>query len=147
VVRYREAGGEHYVYRVDVMRNRLVGYTVFNRLIEVNRRADRYVRARHSRYAPPCQGRGFATTVSQWRLDAGLCLLSGARQSEGAHALWLSLARSYDTRYVQVQGKRLTYPGDMVPASMRDDLHTRMLMLGQGWTLPQVAQATGMRLP
>src|SRR5687768_11175437 len=38
--RHREADGEHYIYVEDVFRKRLAGYTVFNRLIEVNRRID-----------------------------------------------------------------------------------------------------------
>ena len=58
VLRYREADGEYYVYVVDAARGRLAGYTVFNRLVEVGRRADPYVRAPHSKYAAPCRGRG-----------------------------------------------------------------------------------------
>src|SRR5690606_10795459 len=38
--RFREADGETYVYIEDVRHQRLVGYTVFNRLIELDRRAD-----------------------------------------------------------------------------------------------------------
>ena len=40
VLRHREADGEYYVYVVDLRRDRVAGYTVFNRLIEVGRRAD-----------------------------------------------------------------------------------------------------------
>ena len=37
--RHREADGEHYVYVEDVASGRLVGCTVFDRLVEVDRRA------------------------------------------------------------------------------------------------------------
>ena len=39
-MRYREADGEWYVYVEDLQRRCLAGYTVFNRLIELDRRAD-----------------------------------------------------------------------------------------------------------
>ncbi len=51
VLHHREADGEHYLYVEDPARARLAGYTVFNRLIEVDRRTDRHVRAPHSKYA------------------------------------------------------------------------------------------------
>ena len=95
VWRHREADGEHYVYVEDTARGCLAGYTVFNRLIEVDRRTDPHVRAPHSRYAPDYQRRGIATAVYEWGLEQGFCLLSGARQSAGAHALWLALGRRF----------------------------------------------------
>ncbi|RAP64427.1 hypothetical protein A6B37_00145 [Achromobacter sp. HZ01] len=144
VLRYREADGEYYVYVVDLQRDRVAGYTVFNRLIEVGRRADPYVRAPHSKYAEPYQGMGLATAVYRWGLDAGLCIMSGARQSTGAHRLWMRLARDYELGYVDLRRKRLSYLGRQVPEAVLQDLHTRMVLLGRGWTLPDYMRATGM---
>ena len=144
VLRYREADGEYYVYVVDLQRDRVAGYTVFNRLIEVGRRADPYVRAPHSKYAEPYQGMGLATAVYRWGLDAGLCIMSGARQSTGAHRLWMRLARDYELGYVDLRRKRLSYLGRQVPETVLQDLHTRMVLLGRGWTLPDYMRATGM---
>jgi len=87
VLRYREADGEFYVYLVDRARGRLAGYTVFNRLVEVGRRADPYLRAPHSKYDRPYQRRGLAAAVYRWALDAGQCLITGARQSGAARAM------------------------------------------------------------
>lgn len=143
VLRHREADGEFYVYVEDVRRRQLVGYTVFNRLIEVSKRADRYVRAPHSKYDPHYQRRGLATAIYRWGLDAGLCLMTGARQSTGAHALWLSLARRYEMGYVDLRGKTLTYLGREVSPRVLDDLHTRMILLGGGWSVDRFTSATG----
>lgn len=145
VMRYREADGEFYVYVEDVRHRRLAGYTVFNRLIEVGRRADRHVRAPHSSYREAYQRRGLASAIYRWALSAGLCLVSGARQSPGAHALWHSLAREHEMGCVRLCDKTLTYLGPEVPPDVMADLHTRMLLLGKGWTLAQFAEATGMR--
>lgn len=144
MLRYREADGEYYVYLVDVVRNRLAGYTVFNRLIELGRRADPYARAPHSKYAAPYQGCGLASSVYRWALDAGLCLMSGARQSPGAHALWRSLAKDYELGYVDLRRKRLSYLGAEVSEPVLNDLHTRMVMLGRGWSLERYVAVTGM---
>ena len=78
-IRFREADGEFYVYVEDVRRECLAGYTVFNRLVELGRQADRYVRAPHSRYEPNYQRRGLASGIYRWALDSGLCLMTGAR--------------------------------------------------------------------
>jgi hypothetical protein len=145
VMRHREADGEFYVYVEDIRRRRLAGYTTFNRLVEVDRRTDRHVRAPHSRYGAPYQRRGLASAVYQWGLDAGFCLISGARQSPGAHALWQHLARRHELGFVDLRNKTLRYLGPEVPARVLDELHTRMLLLGQGWTLDRFAAATGMR--
>lgn len=145
VIRHREADGEFYVDVEDVRRQCLAGYTVFNRLIEVGRHADRYVRAPHSKYDTPYQRRGLATAIYRWGLDAGLCLMTGARQSQGAHSLWQSLARHYTLGHVDVRGKVLTYLGPEVSSAVLGDLHTRMLLLGRSWTLGRFAAATRMR--
>jgi len=147
VLRYREADGEFYVYVVDTVRRRLAGYTVFNRLVEVGRRADPFLRAPHSKYDAPYQRRGLAAAVYRWALDAGQCLITGARQSPAARALWQSLARRYESGYVDVRRKVLTDLGPRVPDAVLHDLHTRMVLLGRGWTWPQLAGRAGMRRP
>ena len=141
VFRHREADGEHYVYVEDPARGRLAGYTVFNRLIEVDRRTDRHVRAPHSKYAPAYQGRGIATAVYEWALGSGFCLISGARQSAGAYALWRALGRRHCLGFVAIRDKRMHYLGAEVEPAVREDLHTRMILLGKGWSLRRLRAA------
>jgi len=143
VLRHREADGEYFVYVEDRWRRRLAGGTVFNRLVELDRRADRYLRAPHSQYAPAYRRRGLATAIYRWGLDAGMCLLTGARQSPAAHALWHRLADRYALHYVDLRDRRLTWLGTQVDARTLNDLHTRMLLLGRGWTLEDFADAAG----
>lgn len=145
--RYREADGEHYVYVEDMKRRCLAGYTVFNRLIELNRRQDKHLRAAHSKYAPAYQRRGIASAIYSWWLDAGNCLISGARQSVGAHALWHSLNQRYDLFYVDLRDKTLRYLGGEVSDQIREDLHTRMIMLGKNRDLAGLAEDTEMEIP
>lgn len=140
----READGEIYVYVEDVAARRFAGCTVFNRLIELDKRADRILRAPHSKYAAGYQRRGLASAVYQHALDGGMCLMSGARQSAGAHALWQSLAARYASGYVEVCDKRLRYLGDAIDGDVRDALHTRRVLLGAGWTMAALAAATKM---
>ena len=141
--RHREADGEHYVYVEDLAHGRLAGYTVFNRLIEVDRRTDPHVRAPHSRYAPDYQRRGIATAVYEWGLEQGFCLLSGARQSAGAHALWLALGRRFQLGYVALRARRMHYLGAQPPSALRDELSTRLLLIGPGWSVERL-QALGL---
>ncbi|CAI09965.1 hypothetical protein ebA6712 [Aromatoleum aromaticum EbN1] len=138
VFHQREADGEHYVYVEDTACRRLAGYTVFNRLIEVDRRTDRHLRSPHSKYAPAYQGRGIASAVYDWALGRGFCLLSGARQSAGAHALWHALARRHSLRWVALRAKRMHDLGNAIPTTRRAELDTRMLLLGHGWSLAQL---------
>jgi GNAT superfamily N-acetyltransferase len=147
VLHHREADGEHYIYVEDPARARLAGYTVFNRLIEVDRRTDRHVRAPHSKYAPDYQGRGIATAIYELALDGlegltgldtGFCLVSGARQSVGAHALWQALGRRHPLRYVALHQKRMHELGPEASAAAREDLNTRMILLGRGWSLTRL---------
>ena len=147
VLHHREADGEHYIYVEDPARARLAGYTVFNRLIEVDRRTDRHVRAPHSKYAPAYQGRGIATAIYELALDGlaglagrdtGFCLVSGARQSVGAHALWQALGRRHPLRYVALRHKRMHDLGHAPTAAVREHLDTRMIMLGRGWSLARL---------
>ncbi|MFJ4290513.1 N-acetyltransferase [Cupriavidus sp. NPDC089707] len=143
-LRYREADGEYYVYVEDVTQRRLAGYTVFNRLIEVGRRTDPWVRAPHTKFAPAYQRRGLAKALYHWALAGGLCLLSGARQSAGAHALWQALGVDYAGGYVDLRHKTLTWLGETVSPQEQEGLHTRRLLLGRGWTLQTFKARTGM---
>ncbi|VTU23745.1 hypothetical protein H6CHR_02053 [Variovorax sp. PBL-H6] len=143
-IRFREADGEFYVYVEDVRRGCLAGYTVFNRLVELGSLADRYVRAPHSQYEPGYRRRGLASGIYRWALDSGLCLMTGARQSHAAHALWRSLAHHYVSGFVDLRHKRLTYLGREVSASTLAQLHTRMFLLGGGWTQRQFKDAVRM---
>lgn len=145
VFRYREADGEHYVYVEDAARRCLAGYVVFNRLIEVDRRTDPHLRAPHAKFAPAYQRRGIATAIYRWWLEAGNCLITGARQSAGANALWSSLTRRYESFYVALCDKRL-HKLAQVDSRTLQDLHTRMVLLGKGWDSERLAECTGMRM-
>ncbi|HMM47311.1 MAG TPA: hypothetical protein PKC12_04950 [Thiobacillaceae bacterium] len=145
VLRYREADGEHYVYVEDRARGRLAGYVVFNRLVEVDRRADPHLRAPHARFAAAYQRRGIATAIYRWWLDRGNTLITGARQSPGANALWHALARRYELFYVELRDKRLRYLGHSVDSGLEQDLHTRMVMLGRDADLASLSASTGMQ--
>lgn len=144
VFRHREADGEHYVYAEDLQLRRLAGYTVFNRLVELDRRADRHLRAPHSKFAPPYQRKGIATAIYRWWLQGGNCLISGARQSAGAHALWLSLARRRELLYVALRDKKLRQQAPGAAPCLGDDFHTRMILLGDGWSAERLIASTGM---
>lgn len=142
--RQRVADGEHYVYAIDAVRGRMAGYTVFNRLIEVDRRTDRHVRAPHSKFGPAYRRAGIASAIYRWWLDGGNCLLSGARQSSGAHALWMSLARRYRLLHMHLEQRQLRLVAPEQLAASLDELGTRMLLLGAGWDLERWCAATGM---
>lgn len=144
-LRIREADGELYAYVEDLRRHCLAGCTVFNRLVELNRRADRHLRAPHSRYRAEYQRRGIATAVYDWALGTGICLMTGARQSEGARALWLGLARRYAWGFADLRDKKLTYLGRDVPAETLDRLHTRMFLLGEDWSFARFREAVQMQ--
>ncbi len=144
--RFREADGEQYVYVEDLANRRLAGCTVFNRLIELDRQADRHLRAPHSRYGRMYQRRGLASAVYRWALDGGMCLVTGARQSTGAHALWRSLAASYEMGGVMLKDKVLTWLGTELAPEVLEDFHTRLVLLGGGWDLRRFLEATGARM-
>lgn len=144
VLRYREADGEHYIYAEDKARKCLAGYAVFNRLVELNRRADPHLRAPHIKIAPAYQRRGIATAIYRWWLDSGNVFISGARQSVGAHALWRALGKRYELFHVELRDKRLRYLGHRVDERIRQDLHTRMILLGRDWDRDRLAACTGM---
>ena len=140
VLRYREADCEFYVYVEDPSRQVLAGCTAFKRVFEVDRRAGRSLRSPHSRYAAGYRQRGVASTVYRWALAAGLCLVSGPRQSPGAYRLWMALARTHELAFVHAQDKRLRVMGSHVERSAFEAAGTRMTLLGAGWTLRRLAQ-------
>ena len=142
VFRYREVDGEFYVYAEDFSRKALAGCTVFNRVLEVDRRTGRYVRSPHSRYAYEYRKRGVASAVYRWALQAGMCLVSGPRQSPGAYRLWMALARSHELTFVQTDDQRLRIMGPTVNGPAFEAFGTRMLLLGAGWTLQRFVDVT-----
>ena len=141
-LRHREADGEHFVYAEDVATGRLAGCTVFNRLVELDKRADRVLRSPHSKYGRLYQRRGIASAVYRWALGQGICLLSGPRQSPGAHALWHSLAKAHPLGYVWLEDKILRYLGEEAGADRLGDLHTRMVLRAPGWDLDRFLRET-----
>lgn len=100
--RVRTIGHEQRVYSVDARDGRLVGYSVFDILPEGSRRLHGSVRSVHSRYAQGYQGRGIATAIYSHVLAQGFVLVSGARQSRAAYALWKSLGRRTRFEIVRV---------------------------------------------
>jgi len=142
----READGELYVYVEDIAAKRLAGYTVFSRLVELDRHADRILRAPHTKIRAAYQRRGLATTIYRRALDQGQCLITGARQSVGAHGLWQALSGLYAHFYVDLRDKRVTYLGDNPQAQVRGALHTRWILLGRNREFEAVATQLQMEL-
>ena len=145
VFRYREADGQFYVYVEDTVRRRLAGSTVFHRVLEVDRRAGRHLRSPHSRYASPYCRRGLGSAVYRWALHAGMCLISGPRQSAAAHHLWMSLGRSNELLFVEVRERQLHCFGAPIEPARFDDFATRMVLLGAGWSPGRFARQTAAR--
>lgn len=100
--RVRRIAHEQRVFAIDSGNGRLVGYSVFDILPEGARRYRGSVRSVHSRYAAPYQGRGIASAVYARVLSQGFVLVSGARQSRAAYALWKSLGRRMRFEIVRV---------------------------------------------
>ena len=144
-VHVRESDGELYAYVEDTLRRCLAGCTVFSRLVEVDRRADRHLRSPHSRYLAQYQGLGIATAVYDWALATGICLMTGARQSPGAHALWRSLSRRYESGFAGLRNKQLIYLGSEIAPEELNRLETRMFLLPKKWPLPLFRAAVGMQ--
>ncbi|MBD8532937.1 MULTISPECIES: hypothetical protein [unclassified Massilia] len=69
--------------------------------------------------------------------------ISGARQSNGAHALWRSLGTSYPLVCVEIRDKVLRYLGNDLGRYLKDDLHTRLVLIGAGSTAAQVISGLG----
>lgn len=106
--RVRELGTEQRIFSLDAATGRLIGYSVFDILPEGGRSFHGSVRSPHSRYAPQYQGRGIATAVYSWMLAQGRILVSGARQSAGAYALWRSLGRRIVLELVRVRRNEIS---------------------------------------
>lgn len=133
--RYRRtADGETFLYIEDPEQRWLAGNVTLNRVIGLDRKLDRFIRSPHSRFREPYQRQGLATRLYLEALNAGLCLLSGARQSPGALQLWRSLSEHYPLHHVQLQGKQLVDLGRSIEWKTFEDLHTRLLLCGAGWS-------------
>ena len=143
VLRMREADGEVFVYAIDPLRNRIVAYTVFNRLVEVDRRTDRHLRAPHTKVAHGYRRMGIASAIYRWWLDSGRSLMTGARQSAGAHGLWMALARDYELAAVRIaEHKRVERLPLPPPPGFYAALDTRLVLVGRGCRLADFAQHT-----
>lgn len=141
VLRMREADGEVFVYAIDPLRNRIVAYTVFNRLVEVDRHTDRHLRAPHTKVAHGYRRMGIATAIYRWWLDSGRSLMTGARQSAGAHGLWMSLARDYTLAAVRIaEHKRVQQLPLPPPPGFFDALDTRLVLVGRDCRLANFVQ-------
>ena len=141
VLRMREADGEVFVYAIDPLRNRIVAYTVFNRLVEVDRHTDRHLRAPHTKVAHGYRRMGIATAIYRWWLDSGRNLMTGARQSAGAHGLWMSLARDYTLVAVRIaEHKRVQQLPLPPPPGFFDALDTRLVLVGRDCRLADFVQ-------
>lgn len=141
VLRMREADGEVFVYAIDPLRNRIVAYTVFNRLVEVDRRTDRHLRAPHTKVAHGYRRMGIATAIYRWWLDSGRSLMTGARQSAGAHGLWMALAREYALAAVRINAnKRVQQLPMPPPPGFFDALDTRLVLVGRDCRLADFTQ-------
>ena len=137
----READGEFYLYVEDVQAQCLAGYTVFNRLVEVDRRTDRHLRAPHTKVAHGYRRMGIATAIYRWWLDSGRCLMTGARQSAGAHGLWMALARDYELAAVRIDAnKRVQQLPMPQPPGFFDALDTRLVLVGRDCRLADFTQ-------
>ena len=130
--RLRAIDGETFVYVLDSRVERIVASTVLNRLVELGRRTDDGLRAPHSRVALDWRRRGITSAIYRWRLDAGHSLITGARQSPAARALWLRLARDYRLAYVRLEARRVLLLDDMPPPAELAALNVRAVLFGRG---------------
>lgn len=146
VFRLREADGEYFVYAIDPLRNRIVAYTVFNRLVEVDRRTDRHLRAPHTKVVDGYRRMGIASAIYRWWLDSGRSLMTGARQSAGAHGLWMALARDYELAAVRIDAhkcvQRLPLPP---PPGFFDALDTRLVLVGHDCRVADFVQPSTLK--
>lgn len=141
--RYRRtASKESTVYIEDTKQKWLAGTTSFNRVTGLDRRLDQYIRSPHSRYREPYQQLGLAKRIYLEALDAGLCLLSSARQSHAALQLWRALSRQYPLNHVQIEGKRLVDLGRSIEWKTVEHLNTRLLICGAGWSVERLLSLT-----
>ncbi|KRD49187.1 hypothetical protein ASE52_09985 [Acidovorax sp. Root275] len=139
--RLREADGEYFVYAIDPLRNRIVAYTVFNRLVEVDRHTDRHLRAPHAKVVDGYRRMGIASAIYRWWLDSGRSLITGARQSAGAHGLWMALARDYELAAARIDThKRVQQLPLPPPPGFFNALDTRLVLVGRDCRLADFMQ-------
>lgn len=143
-VQERHAGGDVYMYVYTRDTQRLVGYVAFQQIPEAGRRARKHVRSPHALFHPAYQRQGLGTALYGAILARGYGLVSGARQSPGAHALWQALGRRHTLAYVQVGGRQWRHLGQVVDGDTFDDLQTRLLLLPAGLDVDDFAQASGL---
>ena len=144
VFRLREADGEYFVYAIDPQRNRIVAYTVFNRLVEVDRRTDRHLRAPHTKVVDGYRRMGIASAIYRWWLDSGRSLITGARQSAGAHGLWMALARDYELAAARIDThKRVQQLPLPPPPGFFNALDTRLVLVGRDCRIADFMQHAG----
>ncbi len=145
LLHYREMAGECWVYVEDVQRQVLAGCVAFNRAVELDAATRPCMRSPHSRFGAGYQRQGLASAVYGWALHSGLCLLSGPRQSEGAHCLWLSLGRSHPLLLAHLDDRQLGQI-QSVNAAAFERLNTRLLLLGSGWNPQRLADCANFSL-
>ena len=139
--RLREADGEYFVYAIDPLRNRIVAYTVFNRLVEVDRHTDHHLRAPHAKVVDGYRRMGIASAIYRWWLDSGHSLMTGARQSAGAHGLWMALARDYELAAARIDThKRVQQLPLPPPPGFFNALDTRLVLVGRDCRLADFMQ-------
>jgi hypothetical protein len=147
--RVRQVDGEYYIYVIDSVSWQLAAYITLNRLLELGRRVDAQLRSPHARVASAYRRRGIVSAVYRWWLGSGRCLVTGARQSPGARALWLSLAAGHELVYVRLAHKRMHLLSTAEPpAEVLAPLEVRAVLLGAGCRVQQLvdgmpAAATG----
>ena len=84
---------------------------------------------------------GIATAIYRWWLDSGRCLMTGARQSAGAHGLWMALARDYELAAVRIDAnKRVQQLPMPPPPGFFDALDTRLVLVGRDCRLADFTQ-------
>lgn len=131
----RVGGGEHFVYVLNVLTQRVVACVTLNHLSDVGRPASHHFRAPHTKVSVHHRRRGIASAIYRWWLDSGQSLMTGARQSPAARGLWLAMARHYPLTYVWLENK-CVYPLDETPpAAVLDRLNVRAVLLGRGQSL------------
>lgn len=139
----RHCDGEQFFYLVDVSMCRLAGYTVFSRMVELPKRADRHCRSPHSKVHPAYRRMGLATWAYRSMLASGMCLVSGARQSAAAHRLWMRLGREHPLRLVDIADRRVRLREATAFGHVPDDLPARMILLGRGWSTDSLCERAG----
>ena len=75
---------------------------------------------------------GIASAIYRWWLDSGRSLITGARQSAGAHGLWMALARDYELAAARIDThKRVQQLPLPPPPGFFNALDTRLVLVGR----------------